>query len=52
MCLVGNDHGCGVKLPRLCCQLVHAVVGGETVGLIAVGMLFNNVEGLGAYGTC
>ena len=49
VCLVGNHHGSGMELPGLCRQFVHAVVGGEAVYLIQVGMFFYHFQSLGTY---
>ncbi len=49
--VVGDDHGGGVEAVGLLGQLLHAVVGRQAVHFIAVGVLTDDVERLGADGT-
>ncbi len=44
--LIGDDDRVGVELPRLLRQFLHAVVGSQTVGFEAVGVLRDDVERL------
>ena len=50
--LVGDDHGGRLPLVGLCSQLLHAVVGRQTVHLIAVAMLADHLQGLCADAPC
>ena len=48
---MGRSHGLGLEFPRLGYQLVHAVVGGQHIGFVQVGVLLDDLQGLGADGT-
>ena len=50
--LVGYNHGGRMKLAGLLGQQFPVVVGRQGVGLVAVGMLANHLQGLGANTTC
>lgn len=47
--LIGDDHSGRIKLPSLRCQLLHTVVCCETIDLVAIGMLRDDIKCLCAY---
>ena len=49
VCVVGNNHSGWMKFLGLLGQQLYLIVGREAVHLVAIGVLFNNVEGLSAY---
>ena len=43
---VGNHHSCRLELMSLLCQQLHLVIGGETIHLVEVAVLCNDIQRL------
>lgn len=51
MSLIGYNHCGGIELMGLLGQFLHTVVSRKAVSLITVGVLTNDIKGLGTDGT-